>query len=265
MIDGPGYSQHYPDVRESGYLTWALAQTPLNQMQEATASLDRIHDHLKLVGIALHGDRLNPFTETIALGMLGVDAAELESRIGAKDEKAAPENRVLMFGQTGHGDIYSSLGDVLGSSGYSVTVASPDLRNTQRQEYASPGITYLRKSMGQLDASDADPGFRLAIISNSSGSRMDKSEVIRRPDEEKLIFSPQEKLRGLLRVIQPAGRLVISNTVAVQYIRGVVAEGDRLADEISSSYDMAYLRAYAFNRGTPHKVEPLLILERRAK
>lgn len=261
MITGIGYSERYPDLREEGYLTWALAQTPLDHVNETASAIDGARSLLRSSGIPRHGDQLSPFAETLILDTLGMEAATLRSNI-IDERDGHSTDRILMFADNHRGNFYASIGDVLGWSGHGVTVASPDLARKQSQAHANAGITYLRKSMGELGENDATPGFTLAIVDNIS-YRMDRDETWQRPGGERERFSPQEKLRRTLGVLQPAGRLLIATAQKTKQIRRVLDNDSELSDEISASYDMAYLQAYAINMGHPQAVEPLLVFERR--
>jgi len=259
MVSGAGVSEHFPDINESAYFTWALAQTPLDHVTETAAAMDRMYSFCSQT-MTLE-ERLSPFTETAVLDLLGISAPDLESCVtqgNAPDES----KDVLIFGLTDRGDTYTAMGDILAAGGHAVTVASPDLRNKQRQELANPGITYLRKSMGELHKDDADPGFSLAILENRGG-RLDKEDqVIDRPREHKRTFSAKERLRNTLRVIQPAGRLLITGAVSVRHVNELMTEDRKFAKEIDRSFDLKYLHAYAINKGHPHPIVPFAIFER---
>lgn len=260
MTNGVGISEHFPDIDEPHYLTWALAQTPLEHVTETTAALDRMHAHCNKTQSPK--ERLNPFAETAILDLLGVSAPDFESCVTQGNTPNDPKN-VLIFGETDRGDIYTAIGDILAAGGHAVTVASADLKNRQRQDPSNPGITYLRKSMGELHKDDATPGFSLAIL-ESGGGRLDKSQTIERRGEHKLTFSPQVRLRNTLRVIQPAGRLLITNATNVRHVNTLMTEDTKFAKEVDrSSFDLKYLYAYDPNEGRPHPIVPLAIFERR--
>jgi len=260
MISGIGYSEQYPNFREDGYLAWALAQTSLEYVHETVGSLDRIQDHFKKSSIVLGGIRQGPFAETVALDMLGIDPEELEAQITTNNVTPNTDDRILLFTDPARKNSFPSLGSVLGWGGYDVTVSVPHVKQTQRQDSVNPGITYIPKAMGELDKHDAGQGFKLAIIGKENDG-LDKHASLVRKGGQRSVFSPEEKLRSALSVLQSAGRLVVSNAAVVHQIRELLEADKGLADEISDSHHMAYLRAYSVNK-KPHPIPPLLVFER---
>ena len=192
MISGVGVSEHFPDIQKPEYLTWALAQTPLEHVTETVAAIDRMRTYCNQA-LPLEEERLGPLAKTAILDLLGVRAPDLESCVTQGNMPGESKN-VLIFGDTQRGNKYTAIGDILATGGHAVTIASPDLQNRQRQDLATPGITYLRKSMGELHKDDATPGFSLAIL-EGRGSRLDKDQTIGRQGEPGRTFSPKEKLR----------------------------------------------------------------------
>jgi hypothetical protein len=260
MIEGIGISEHFPDIKDPAYLTWALAQTTLEHVVETTQAVDRMHEHCNK-SMPLADRRLGPVAETAMLDLLGVSAPELESCVVGQEQVPARSDRVLLFGRYRQGNDYISLGDILGVSGYSVTVASPDTQNKQRQEYANPGITYLSKSAGELDHGDVDPGFSLAILGHD-GVNLDKNEVLAQKGP-KISFSGKERIQSTLRVIQPAGHLIVTSATNVRQVNRLMTDDRRFANEVTRSFDLKYVYAYGINQGNPHPIAPLAVFERR--
>lgn len=260
MISGVGVSEHFPDINEPVYLTQALAQTPLEHVTDTTAALDRMHAHCNKA-LSPNEERLNPFAETAILDLLGVSAPDLESCVTRGDKPADPQN-VLIFGETERGDTYSAIGDILGTGGHAVTIASADLRDRQSRGIPNPGVTYLRKSMGELHKDDGTPGFSLAVL-EEKGGRLNQDQTIDRRREVKRTFSAKERLRRTFQVIQPAGRLLIASAINVRHVNTLMTEDAKFAKEVDRSFDLRYLHAYNVTQGRPYPIVPLAIFERR--
>jgi|GEM_PF-1706963 len=262
MIVGLGYSQQYPNCNEEGYLTWALAQTPLHHVQETADSLERIRYTLKNKGAAHHGYKLNPFVETIVLDTLGVYPEELESSIVSGDKlKQGIGRQVLLFTKEPKANSYPSIGSILGRSGFDVTVSFPAATQRDVDDMSRPGIFYTSASAAELDENDADPGFALAIFDNNE---LGQSELLKGRKGWVYGFSPQERLRGILTALQPLGRLIVSGRGSVESIRTILSNDRKFADEVSGLCDKTYLKAYDLSQGQPYKTSPLGLFVRHA-
>lgn len=262
MLTGPGFSNYYPNPLERGsseYRTWAIAQTPPDHMEETVGALNGLHAYLQ-VNHFPYDNRMGPFVETATLDLLGIDAEELRPDACRKDAPPLGDP-ILMIASTRNGIKYPSLGDILGACGYSVTVASPDRGNYQQSSKANPGITYLRKTTGAFDETDESPGFSFAIVANTAPN-MDEPETALL-DGRRAVFDPDERLRGLLRVVRPAGRLLTICPGQVKKVRRLLDANAALAEEVAASFDVTYLKNYSMEDGRPVGKDPLMILERR--
>jgi hypothetical protein len=261
MLSGPGYSESYPnDVDSPQYLTWALAQTQIEHFENANEALNGLHDHLRTSGLR-YGRRLHPFAETVTLDLLSVDASGLDPNAHQKNQPSG-DDQILMIASGHRGLNYPSLGDVLGACGYAVTVASQDKRNERDLFVVNPGIAYLRKSTGAFDESDENPGFSLAVVGQEAPNMDQSDSVVDRFG--KIIYAADEKLRGLLRVIRPAGRLLIACDGHVRQVRELLGGNPELTEEVKEEFDMAYLKAYGTKSGRPIGKAPLMVFERRS-
>lgn len=269
MLEGPGFFKERPDPNDPEYLEAALKQTPVELVRSDMALLKKTRQVLQAGRVRLPGPQHNPVLETTVLTYLGVDRDSLPPQMPYKSP-APQSTRLLLFAHNGDGRFYPSIGDIVGAAGHSVAVVSPDELRRQRQESANPNISYHRKSMGALTmenvspnfgTDDVEPGFDVALLSGDHDP-ISYQDAMLSKDGSWVHYSSAERIRGVLRVMRPAGRIILSDTLEIQGFLRTVDSDNELAAELHSSYDMAYLCSYDDNSHYSYAISPYLILEK---
>lgn len=262
MLSGPGFSERYPTPNDHEYLRAAQEQTPVDLVRADAVHLRRAREALIGRGATLRGFQSESFLETVVLDTLGIDRTVMRERIRTKSTEEQ-DARVLLLAQNRDGRFYRTIGDIVGAAGYSVTVASPDELGRQDQSSANRNITYLRKSMGAFDDSDADPGFDFALMVGDHDELANGDEGANTQNQW-AHYTPTERVRGILRVMRPAGRIIVTDVMDVMTINDLLTDDNTLKEKMTQNYETSYLRAYHDDGHQIHPISPYLILERRA-
>lgn len=269
MLSGPGFFKERPNPNDSGYLEAALEQTPVELVRSDMALLKNTRKVLQASGVRFHGHQYSPVLETTILTYLAVDRDSLPPQMPYKSPEPQ-STRLLLFAHNDDGHFYPSIGDIVGAAGHSVAVVSPDELQRQRQESANPNISYHRKSMGALTienvspnfgADDIKPGFDVTLLTGDHDP-IGYQDAMLSEDGSWVHYSSAERIRGVLRVMRPAGRIILSDTLEIQGFLRTVDSDNELAAELHNSYDMAYLCSYDDNGHHSYAVSPNLILEK---
>ncbi len=263
MLSGPGFSREKPNHKDPKYLDAAFEQTRLDKVRDDAELLEGVRKKLQKSGVRFHGFQLGSFLESTVLTYLGVERDKLLGEIPHKEPDPAA-TRLLLFAQNSDGHFYPSIGDIVGAAGHPVAVVSPDELLRQRQNAANPNITYRRKSMGALTLDQSVlPGFDVALI---SGDNDPIGHPDSGPDEHGIwtSYSSADRIRGVLRVMRGAGRVVVSDPQEVKGFLDTITSDSGLATEIHQSYDAALLHSYDDNGTHAYATPPYLVLEKRA-